>query len=83
MAAAGATRPALRRSRAYGQGSRLLAQGRSAGDGAFGNDGGGCPVAEGLDVLAGLPDGPRRRQQELDLQIALASALAATKGSVG
>jgi predicted ATPase/class 3 adenylate cyclase len=37
-------------------------------------------LQKGLDVLAGLPDGPRRRQQELDLQIALASALAATKG---
>jgi hypothetical protein len=33
-----------------------------------------------LDVLAGLPDDPWRRQQELDLRIALASALAATKG---
>jgi predicted ATPase/class 3 adenylate cyclase len=37
-------------------------------------------LQKGLDVLAVLPDGPRRRQQELDLQIALASALAATKG---
>jgi predicted ATPase len=37
-------------------------------------------LRKGLDVLAGLPDGPRRRQQELDLQIALGSALAATKG---
>jgi class 3 adenylate cyclase/tetratricopeptide (TPR) repeat protein len=37
-------------------------------------------LQKGLDVLADLPDGPRRRQQELDLQIALASALAATKG---
>jgi predicted ATPase/class 3 adenylate cyclase len=37
-------------------------------------------LQKGLDVLAGLPDGPPRRQQELDLQIALASALAATKG---
>jgi class 3 adenylate cyclase/tetratricopeptide (TPR) repeat protein len=34
----------------------------------------------GLDVLAGLPDGPWRRQQELDVQIALASARTATKG---
>jgi len=33
-----------------------------------------------LDVLAGLPDGRWRRQQELDLQIAFGSALAATKG---
>jgi tetratricopeptide (TPR) repeat protein len=37
-------------------------------------------LQKGLDELASLPDGPRRRQQELDLQIALASALAATKG---
>jgi class 3 adenylate cyclase/tetratricopeptide (TPR) repeat protein len=37
-------------------------------------------LRKGLDVLAGLPDGPWRRQQELDLLIALAPALAATKG---
>jgi class 3 adenylate cyclase/tetratricopeptide (TPR) repeat protein len=37
-------------------------------------------LQKGLDELAGLPDGPRRRQQELELRIALASALAATKG---
>ena len=37
-------------------------------------------LRKGLDVLAGLPDGPWRRQQELDLQTALGSALAATKG---
>ncbi len=37
-------------------------------------------LRKGLDVLAGLPDGPWRRQQELDLQIALGSALAGTKG---
>jgi hypothetical protein len=33
-----------------------------------------------LDLLPGLPDGPWRRQQELDLQIALRPALAFTKG---
>ena len=37
-------------------------------------------LRKGLDVLTGLPDGPRRRQQELDLQIALGPALAFTKG---
>jgi predicted ATPase len=37
-------------------------------------------LRKGLDVLAGLPDGPWRRQQELDLQIALGPALAGTKG---
>ena len=37
-------------------------------------------LRKGLEVLAGLPDGPWRRQQELDLQIALGSALTATKG---
>jgi predicted ATPase len=37
-------------------------------------------LQKGLDVLSGLPDGPSRRQQELDLQIALRPALAATKG---
>ena len=37
-------------------------------------------LRKGLDVLAGLPDGPWRQQQELDLQTALGSALAATKG---
>ena len=40
-------------------------------------------LRKGLDVLAGLPDGPWRQQQELDLQTALGSALTATKGSVG
>jgi tetratricopeptide (TPR) repeat protein len=33
-----------------------------------------------LDVLAALPDGPLRRQQELDLRIALIRALSGTKG---
>ena len=37
-------------------------------------------LRRGLDVLAGLPDGTWRRQQELDLLIALRPALAATKG---
>src|SRR5450631_1316021 len=35
---------------------------------------------KGLDALDGLPDGPRRQQQELDLQLALGSALIAAKG---
>jgi class 3 adenylate cyclase/tetratricopeptide (TPR) repeat protein len=37
-------------------------------------------LRKGLDVLAVLPDGPWRRQQELDLQTALGSALSATAG---
>jgi class 3 adenylate cyclase/tetratricopeptide (TPR) repeat protein len=37
-------------------------------------------LQRGLDVLAGLPDSAWRQQQELDLQMALRSALAATKG---
>ena len=37
-------------------------------------------LRKGLDVLANLPEGPWRRQQELDLQIALRPALASTKG---
>jgi tetratricopeptide (TPR) repeat protein len=37
-------------------------------------------LRKGLDVLAELPDGPLRRQQELDLQTTLGSALTATKG---
>jgi class 3 adenylate cyclase/tetratricopeptide (TPR) repeat protein len=37
-------------------------------------------LQKGLDVLACLPDGPWRRQQELDLQIVLYRALTATKG---
>ena len=37
-------------------------------------------LKKGLDLLTGLPDGPWRRQQELDLLIALRPALAATKG---
>src|SRR5215475_11623401 len=37
-------------------------------------------LTRGLDVLVDLADGPWRRQQELDLQIALRTALGATKG---
>src|SRR5215471_4444408 len=37
-------------------------------------------LQKGLDELTGLPDGSRRQQQELGLRVALASALAATKG---
>jgi predicted ATPase/class 3 adenylate cyclase len=37
-------------------------------------------LRKGLDVLAGVPDGPWRRQQELELQRALGPVLAATKG---
>ena len=72
--------PALRGSRAGGKGGRLLAEGRSAGAGALGDDGSGRPAAEGVG-RAGRPAGrPGRQQQELDLQIALGSALTATKG---
>jgi class 3 adenylate cyclase/tetratricopeptide (TPR) repeat protein len=35
---------------------------------------------KGLDLLTGIPDGPWRRQEELNLQIALGPALAWTKG---
>jgi DNA-binding winged helix-turn-helix (wHTH) protein/tetratricopeptide (TPR) repeat protein len=38
-------------------------------------------VRQGLALLATLPETPARVQQELDLQIALGSALIATKGS--
>jgi tetratricopeptide (TPR) repeat protein len=37
-------------------------------------------LQKGLDLLATLPDGPRRNQQELKLRIALGPALTATKG---
>jgi class 3 adenylate cyclase/tetratricopeptide (TPR) repeat protein len=37
-------------------------------------------LRKGLDALDGLPDGPGRRQKELDLQLALGLALLATKG---
>ena len=37
-------------------------------------------LRKGLDALDELPDGPGRRQQELDLQLALGSALTAMKG---
>jgi predicted ATPase len=37
-------------------------------------------LRKGLDMLAGLADGPLRQQQELDLQSALGAALIATKG---
>lgn len=37
-------------------------------------------LRKGLGALDGLPDGPRRRQTELDLQLALGLALMATKG---
>lgn len=37
-------------------------------------------LRKGLDALEGLPDDPTRRQQELDLQLALGLALMAMKG---
>jgi class 3 adenylate cyclase/tetratricopeptide (TPR) repeat protein len=37
-------------------------------------------LRKGLDILAGLPNGTARQQQELDLQIALGHALDVTKG---
>jgi class 3 adenylate cyclase/tetratricopeptide (TPR) repeat protein len=37
-------------------------------------------LRKGLDALDGLPDGPGRRQQELDLQLALGYALITAKG---
>jgi tetratricopeptide (TPR) repeat protein len=37
-------------------------------------------LRKGLDALASLPDGPWRQRHELELQIALANALAVTKG---
>jgi predicted ATPase len=37
-------------------------------------------ATKGLETLAGLPDGPERRRQELDLQLALGRALIAAKG---
>jgi predicted ATPase/class 3 adenylate cyclase len=40
-------------------------------------------LQKGLDLLGRLPDSLGRRQQELDLQIALGPALAATKGYSG
>ena len=79
----GATRAAgaaLRGSRAGGKGGRLLAEGRSAGAGASAMAEAVAQLRKGLEVLAGLADGPWRQQQELDLQIALGPALNATKG---
>jgi class 3 adenylate cyclase/tetratricopeptide (TPR) repeat protein len=40
-------------------------------------------LRKGLAALAGLPDGPSRLQQELDLQVALGTALTATEGWSG
>jgi tetratricopeptide (TPR) repeat protein len=37
-------------------------------------------LRKGLDALGGLPDGPDRRQKELDLQLGLGLALMASKG---
>jgi class 3 adenylate cyclase/predicted ATPase len=37
-------------------------------------------LLKGLALLTGVPDGPNRQQQELDLQTALGQALFATKG---
>jgi hypothetical protein len=37
-------------------------------------------LKKGLDVMAGVSDGPWRRQEELDLQMALRRALISTKG---
>ena len=38
-------------------------------------------LQKGLDLLAGLPVGPGREQQELDLQVTLGRALVATRGN--
>jgi class 3 adenylate cyclase/tetratricopeptide (TPR) repeat protein len=43
----------------------------------------GAHLWKGLEMLAGLSDGPWRRQQELDLLVALRPALAATRGWAG
>jgi predicted ATPase/class 3 adenylate cyclase len=41
---------------------------------------GTAQLQKGLDLLTNLPESPRRQQQELELQIALARALIATRG---
>ena len=81
---AGATRavgPALRWKRGWR--NRRSAYWLKAGQQALARSAMAEAVAQlrkGLDVLAGLPDGPWRQQQELDLQAALGAALSATKG---
>ena len=68
---------------AAGQAEKALAYRLKAGQQALARSTMAEAVAhlrKGLGVLAGLPDGPWRRQQELDLQIVLRPALAATKG---
>ena len=37
-------------------------------------------LENGLDLLAVLPEGPQRQNQELDLRVALAPAVIASKG---
>ena len=49
---------ALRGSRAGGEGGRPLAQGRSAGVGALGDDGSGRPVAEGVEPVGRIARRP-------------------------
>ncbi len=68
---------------AAGQAEKALAYRLTAGQQALARSTMAEAVAhlrKGLDVLADLPDGPWRRQHELDLQIVLRPALAATKG---
>jgi class 3 adenylate cyclase/tetratricopeptide (TPR) repeat protein len=68
---------------AAGQAEKALAYRLKAGQQALARSTMAEAVAhlrKGLDMLAGLPDGPWRQQQELDLLIALTSALTATKG---
>ena len=68
---------------AAGQAEKALAYRLKAGQQALARSTMAEAVAhlrKGLGVLADLPDGPWRRQQELDLQIVLRPALAATKG---
>ena len=75
-----AARPALRRGGARRAGGRLLAAGRAAGARALRDGRGGRAPDQGLEVLAGLPDGPERQRRELGLQLALGQASIAAKG---
>ena len=79
-----AARPALHRGGARRAGGRLLAAGRASRPLARSAMAEAVAhLSQGLELLAGVPDGAERRRRELDLQLALGAALIAAQGLRG
>ena len=76
-----ASRLPLHRGRPWREGCALLACGRASGARALGDGRGGGPPHTGLDLLPNLADASLRAQWEVELRVALGSALAAARGT--